>query len=149
MRCRDGEKYGGMIKFKNIKKFIENLGWLSTKSKNHTTDAVVKATVQSGWSAKMRELPPTVAIYWCSNSGWPRPFESTWFLLHSSHQGIKSKLRRARETIYWPNIEWFERLHFKVCKGVRPTAQDSRRRHSSVMTFRVDLGPKFPPTCST
>ena len=32
-------------------------------------------------------------------------------------------------------------------KSVRPTAQDSRRRRSSVMTFQIALGPKFPPTC--
>ena len=32
----------------------------------------------------------------------PRPFESA---LHSSHQGIESTLRRARETIYWPNMK--------------------------------------------
>ena len=25
--------------------------------------------------------------------------------LHSSHQGIESTLRRARETIYWPNMK--------------------------------------------
>ena len=32
---------------------------------------------------------------------------------------------------------------------MRPTAQESRRRHSSVMTFQIALRPKFSPTCST
>ena len=34
-------KFNNVIKFKNIKKFIENLRWLSTISKKHKTNALV------------------------------------------------------------------------------------------------------------
>ena len=68
----------------------------------------------------MRELPPTVAIYYDLREDVviqdglhfkgdrlvvPKTLRKHMLrILHSSHQGIKSTLRRARETIYWPNV---------------------------------------------
>ena len=34
-------QFNNIIKFKYIKKFIENLGWLSSTSKKHTTNAYI------------------------------------------------------------------------------------------------------------
>ena len=75
-----------------------------------------------------------------------RPFESACFrhcTLHSSHQGIESTLRRARETVYWPNMKSDIKISPQSAKRVHPTAQDSRRRRSSVMTFQIALGQKI------
>ena len=85
----------------------------------------VKAIVQSGWPAEKRKLPPTVAIYYDFRDELviqdglrfrgdrlvvPKTLRTRMLqTLHSSHQGIESTLRRARETIYWP-----KRFHLKV-----------------------------------
>ena len=34
-------QFNNIIKFKNMKKFIENLGWLSTISKKYKTNALI------------------------------------------------------------------------------------------------------------
>ena len=135
------------------------------ETKNDEVLQAVKAIVQSGWPAEKRKLPPTVAIYYDFRDELviqdgllfrgdrlvvPKTLRTRMLqALHSSHQGIESTLRRARETIYWPNMKSDIKDLPQSAKRVRPTAQDSRRRRSSVMTFQIALGPKFPPTCSS
>ena len=81
----------------------------------------VKAVVQSGWPADKRELPLTLALYYDVRDELviqggllfrgdrlviPKTLRKRMLqTLHSSHQGIESTLRRARETIYWPNMK--------------------------------------------
>ena len=76
----------------------------------------VKAIAQSGWPAEKKELPPLVAIYYHIHDelviqdgllfrGDRLVVPKTLQTLHSSHQGIESTLRRARETTYWPNMK--------------------------------------------
>jgi len=90
------------------------------ETKNDEVLQAAKATVQSGWPAKKRDLPPTVAIYMYYDTrdelviqdgllfrgdrlAVPKALRKRMLkALHSSHQGIESRLRRAREAIYWP-----------------------------------------------
>ena len=91
------------------------------ETKNDEVLQAVKAIVQSVWPAERRELSPTAAIYYdirdelviqdgllfrgdrlvVSTALRKRMLQT----LHSSHQGIESTLRRAIETIYWPNMK--------------------------------------------
>ena len=91
------------------------------ETKNDEVLQAVTTIVESGWPAEKRELPPTVAIYYDIRDELviqdgvlfrgdrfvvPKtPQKRMLQTLHSSHQGIESTLRRARETIYWPNMK--------------------------------------------
>ena len=91
------------------------------ETKNDEVLQAVKAIVQSGWPAERRELSPTVAIYYGIRDELviqdgllfrgnrlmvPKALQKCMLqTLHSSQQGIESKLRHARETIYWPNMK--------------------------------------------
>ena len=91
------------------------------ETKNDEVLQAVKAIVQSGWPAEKRKLPATVAIYYDLRDELviqdgllfrgdrlvvPKALRARMLqTLHSSHQGIESTLRRARETIYWPNMK--------------------------------------------
>ena len=132
------------------------------ETENDEVLQAVKAVVQSGWPADKRELPLTVALYYdvrdelviqggllfrgdrlvISKTLRKRILQT----LHSGHQGIESSLRRARETIYWPNMKSDIKDFTSKCETC---ATHSRRRLSSVMTFLIALGPKFPPTFLT
>lgn len=81
----------------------------------------VMAVVRSGWPADKRNLTAAVAMYYDSRDelvvqdgllfrgdGLVIPKTLRKRVLpapHSSHQGIESTLRRARETIYWPKTK--------------------------------------------
>ena len=134
------------------------------ETKNEVFQAV-KAIVQSGWPAERRELSPTVAIYYDIRDELviqdgllfrgdrlvvPKALRKRMLqTLHSSRQGIESMLRRARETQYGPIWRAIQKISLLSARRLHPTAQDSRRRRSSVMMFQMALGPKFPLTFST
>lgn len=81
----------------------------------------VMAVVRSGWPADKRNLTPAVAMYYDIRDELvvqdgllfrgdglviPKTLRKRVLpALHSSHQGIESTLRRARETIYWPKTK--------------------------------------------
>ena len=91
------------------------------ETENDEVLQAVKAVAQSGWPADKRELPLTVALYYDVRDELviqggllfrgdrlviPKTLRKRMLqTLHSSHQGIESTLRRARETIYWPNMK--------------------------------------------
>ena len=91
------------------------------ETKNDEVLQAVKAVVQSGWPVDKRVLPPKVALYYNVRDELVIQdgllFRGDTFViaktlrkrvlqtLHSSHQGIESTLRLARETIYWPNMK--------------------------------------------
>ena len=91
------------------------------ETENDEVLQAVKAVVPSGWPADKRELPLTVALYYDVRDELviqggllfrgdrlviPKTLRKRMLhTLHSSHQGIESTLRRARETIYWPNMK--------------------------------------------
>ena len=94
---------------------------LCTETKNEEVLQAVKALVQSGWPADKGVLRPTVALYYdvrdvlvtqdgllFGGDGLVIPktlLKRLLQTLHSSHQGIESTLRRARELIYWLNMK--------------------------------------------
>ena len=89
---------------------------LCTETKNEEVLQAVKALVQSGWPADKGVLRPTVALCYdvrdvlvtqdgllFGGDGLVMPktlLKRLLQTLHSSHQGIESTLRRARELIY-------------------------------------------------
>ena len=123
----------------------------------------VMAVVRSGWPADKRNLTPAVAMYYDSRDelvvqdgllfrgdGLVIPKTLRKRVLpapHSSHQGIESTLRRARETIYWPKTKRDVKDFTPSAKPVLHLARDSRRRRLSAMTFQIALGRKFQQTC--
>ena len=80
----------------------------------------VKAIIQSGWPESKSSLPAHVAPYFHFRDELvvqeglvlrgdrvviPKAFRKEIMIdLHTAHQGIESTPRRARENIYWPNM---------------------------------------------
>ena len=80
----------------------------------------VKAIIQDGWPESKHSLPATITPYFhichelvvqdglilCGDRVViPNTLRREMIEdLHAAHQGIESSLRRARESIYWPNM---------------------------------------------
>ena len=81
----------------------------------------VKIMIKKGWPDKKSRLPPVTVPYYhlrdelVMQDGLifrgdclivPKSLRrQTIKELHVSHQGVETTLRRARETLYWPNMK--------------------------------------------
>ena len=80
------------------------------ETENDEVLQAVKAVVQSGWPADCDVRDESVIqgglLFRGDRLVIPKTLRKHMLqTLHSSHQGIESTLRRARETIYWPNMK--------------------------------------------
>lgn len=81
---------------------------------------MVKASMRNGWPESKHSLPATVTPYFHIRDELvikdglifrgdrvviPKALRKEMIEdVHAAHQGIESSLRRARESIYWPNM---------------------------------------------
>jgi hypothetical protein len=92
---------------------------------------VLKRVIQSGWPVVKNNLPAAVGPYFHIRDELvvqdglilrgdrlviPKAHRKTMMeSLHASHQGIEATLRRARETMYWPNMNAEIKDYVKKC----------------------------------
>ena len=92
----------------------------------------VKETIQVGWPEYKNRLTPTVTNYFHIRDELvvqdgvilrgdrvviPKTLrKETMEDLHSAHQGIESTLRRARESVYWPNMNSDVKEYISRCE---------------------------------
>ena len=93
---------------------------------------VLKRVIQSGWHVVKNNLPASVGSYFHIRDELvvqdglilrgdrlviPKAHRKTMMeSLHASHQGIEATLRRARETMYWPNMKEIYQHWLQVTK---------------------------------
>ena len=91
----------------------------------------VKIIIKKGWPDEKSRLPPVTAPYYhlrdelLTQDGLifrgdrlivPKSLRrQTIKELHASHQGVEATLRRARETLYWPNMKNEIKDHISRC----------------------------------
>ena len=117
------EEIEGMPRIEEINQMIaseEEMLRLKNETDKDEALQMVKAIIQNGWPEIKHNLPATVTPYFHIRDELvvqdglilrgdrvviPKALRNEMIEdLHAAHQGIESSLRRARESIFWPNM---------------------------------------------
>ena len=123
IRSAFDEEIEGMPRIEEINQMIaseEKMLTLKNKTGKDEALQMVKAIIQNGWPETKHSLPATVTPYFHIRNelvvqdglilrgdrvAIPKALRKEMIEdLNAAHQGIESSLRRARESIFWPNM---------------------------------------------
>ena len=104
--------------------------------------ATLKATIETGWPETRKEVPPEIKDFFNFRDELtiqdaivfkgdrlviPQSLRSEIKeKIHSSHQGIQGCLRRARQAVYWPNMNKEVEEYIIKCEACTSTKQSSQ-----------------------
>ena len=105
--------------------WIPNVSWqrltqIQDLTNNDETQQTLKTTILIGWPETREQVPVAIRPYWNARDGLtvqdgiiyrsnsvviPKQLRPEMLTrIHSSHLGIEACLRKARDSLYWPNM---------------------------------------------
>ena len=121
-----------IVPVQTLKIAPERLSQLQQSTGQDTALQTLKSTVLTGWPERREEVPVNIREYWnyrdelSVNNGVlfkgqkviiPKAMRAeTMSRIHSSHLGIEACLRKARDSVFWPNMSSEVKEKIKQCE---------------------------------
>lgn len=136
----------------------ERLNRIKTNTETDEALQMLKKVIQQGWPEDKHVLPNQVLPYFNIRdelslqdgiifrgerivvpTNMRKEMKET---LHSSHLGIESTLRHARDCLFWPGMTSEINQHMSSCDACRTYETQTRKKVSCLKTFHRDHGRK-------
>lgn len=136
----------------------ERLNRIKTNTETDEALQMLKKVIQQGWPEDKHVLPNQVLPYFNIRdelslqdgiifrgerivvpTNMRKEMKET---LHSSHLGIESTLRHARDCLFWPGMTSEIKQHMSSCDVCRTYETQTRKKVSCLKTFHPDHGRK-------